>query len=80
MSPPLYLLRRSTSSISSALYTPDNRNALVYITKSLSGNRSGVPKAGFLQIGIEEGLTTDEPLTYAKLLEILLKADKVVTL
>jgi hypothetical protein len=80
MSLPLYLLRRSRLNIPSALCTPDNKNVLFHIPKPLSDNQDGSSKDGFRTVGNEAGLTTDAPLTYTKLLKVLLEAEKVITL
>lgn len=80
MSLPLYLLRRTAPNISSALYIPEKKDLSVHIINSQSDDHGGSQQADFVQIKEEDGLTQRDPLTYAQLLELVLKAEKVVIL
>jgi hypothetical protein len=76
MSRPLYLFRRSVSSISPALYSLENRDLWVRIIGAPSENHVSSETAAFVHVTKEDG----EPLTYKKLLEFIFTARKVVTL
>jgi hypothetical protein len=80
MSSPLYLLRHSLRSIPSALYAPENRTQSVRIIKSQSEDHFSSCKDACIRIGMEDALESSEQLMYTELLELVLKADKVVTL
>jgi hypothetical protein len=80
MSLPMYLLRRSTSNLSSALYDPTCKDITVYITNPQSDNHIASQQAAFIQGGHADCLPNREPLTYRQLVELILKAEKVVTL
>lgn len=80
MSLPLYLLRHSVMNVSAALYSPENRNLSVQIVGSLSGNEDSSNNAVAIQGGNKESTNNGALLTYTQLLELLLTADKVVTL
>lgn len=80
MSLPMYLLRHSASNLSSALYVPTNKDITVHIAKPQSDNHPASQQAAFIQVGNADGLRNREPLTYKQLLELVLNADKVVTL
>jgi hypothetical protein len=80
MSLPLYLLRRATPNISSALYVPEKRDLSVHIINSQSDDHSSSQQAAFMKIGDGDSLTQRDLLTYAQLLELVVNAEKVVIL
>lgn len=80
MSLPLYLLRHSVLTVSSALYSPENSDRSVQMVESPSGNQISSHHAVVIQGGKKEHPNNGEPMTYTQLLELLLTADKVVTL
>jgi hypothetical protein len=80
MSFPVYVLRRSVSSVSSALYSSEKRNISVRIIQPQSDNHISSQKAAFIQVGNEDSGSHGEQLTYGQLLNLLLEAEKVVTL
>ena len=79
MALPMYLLRRSAASVSPALYYPDKEKILVRIIESQAHNHSSSHQAAFVQVG-KDNLMNEQPLTYAQLLKLVLKSEKVVTL
>ena len=80
MSSPVYLLRHSESCISPALYSPEESVHSLRIVTSQLENQSTLGIAGFVQRGLQEKLSNEERITYRQLLELLLTAEKVVTL
>lgn len=76
MSLPLYLLRHSVSGVSPALYSPDKRDLAVRIITPQSDTQEASETAAFIQSREADG----EPVTYVQLLELILSAQKVVTL
>jgi hypothetical protein len=76
MSRPLYVLRHTISGVSPALYSPDKRDRAVRLIERRSDTHVSSETAAFLQISEEDG----EPVTYGQLLELILNAQKVVTL
>ena len=80
MSLPMYLLRRSLSNVSNALYSPGERDITVHIIKPQLDSHFSSEQAALLQVTDEDSLENGHELTYAQLLELILKAEKVVTL
>ena len=80
MSLPVYVLRRSASSVSSALYSSEKRPLSVRIIEPQSDDHFSSQKAAFIQVGNEDSVNNGEQLTYRQLLDLVLEADKVVTL
>ena len=80
MSLSMYLLRHEASSLSSALYAPEKRNISVHVINPQSDDPVGSQQVAFIHVGKEDSLTNRDQLTYAQLLELVLKAEKVVTL
>ena len=76
MSHPLYVLRHAVSGVSPALYSPDKRDVAVRVIEPRSDNHVSSETAAFLQVGEADG----KPVTYVQLLELILNAQKVVTL
>jgi hypothetical protein len=76
----MYLLRRSASSLSSALYDPTWKDITVQITNPQSDDHLASQQAAFIHVGHADGLPNREQLTYRQLVELILKAEKVVTL
>lgn len=80
MSLPMYVLRRAASDLSSALYDPAGQDVTVHIRSPQSDDRTSSQQAAFIQLGHADDLANREQLTYRQLVELLLKAEKVVTL
>ena len=80
MSLPVYVLRRSPASISSALYSSEKRTLSVRIIEPQSDDHVPSQKAAFIQAGNEDSGSNREQLTYRQLLNLVLEAEKVVTL
>lgn len=80
MSLPMYLLRRSASNLSSALYDPACKDVTIHIRNPQSDDHTASQRAAFIQVGHADCLPNSDQLTYRQLLELVLKAEKVVTL
>lgn len=80
MSLPIYLLRRSPSTLPSALYPPQNKEILVLIIAPLSESHASSHEAVSLQLKDAGHFINGQGFTYKKLLELVLAADKAVTL
>jgi hypothetical protein len=76
----MYVLRRSASSVSAALYVPERNNISVRLIETQSDDQCSPRKAAFIQIGNEDSLKNGEQLTYRQLVELVCTAEKVVTL
>jgi hypothetical protein len=76
----MYLLRRSSSHLSSALYDPTWKDITVHITIPQSDDHLASQQAAFIRVGHGDRLPNREQLTYRQLVELILKAEKVVTL
>ena len=80
MSLPMYLLRRSASSLSSALYDPTCKDVTIHIRSPESDDQPASQQTAVIQVGHADCLPDRHQLTYGQLVELLLKAEKVVTL
>lgn len=76
----MYLLRRSASNLSSALYDPACKDVTIYIGSPQSDDHTASQQAAFIQVGHAESLPNRDQLTYRQLVELVVKAEKVVTL
>jgi hypothetical protein len=80
MSLPLYLLRRSASQVSSALYSPEQRDLSVCIIDPRVDNQSSSQKDAVIHVSHENALKNGSVLTYTQLVDLVIKAEKVVIL
>ena len=76
MSLPLYLLRHPKSSVSSCLLSSDHDRISVLLGEYPSSSQ----QVATIQYGDVKPVPMEQALTYKELLEVLLKAGKVVTL
>lgn len=76
----MYLLRLSVSDLPSALYDPACKDVTIHIRSPQSDDHTASQQAAFIQVAQADGLANGERLTYRQLVELLLKAEKVVTL
>ena len=79
MSSVVYLLRSPVEQISPALYSTDDREAVVVRLYPVGSNLSG-ELGEVLQAGGTSSLVTGQCLTRGQLLKLLLYAPKVITL
>lgn len=76
MSLPLYLLRHPKSNVSSCLISLDHHRVSVLLEECPSSSQ----QVATIEYGDVKPVPTEQALTYKELLEVLLKAGKVVTL
>jgi hypothetical protein len=80
MSLPIYLLRRCPSTISSCLYPPQNNERSVLLLEPLVEDQSASRDKVSLASQDAGHFKNGERFTYRQLLDLVLKADKAVTL
>ena len=80
MSLPIYLLRRSPSTIPSSLYPPQNKERSVLILEPLAEDRSPSRETVSLVSQDAGHFNNGDRFTYRQLLNLVLNAKNVVTL
>ena len=80
LSAPLYLLRHPAHTLSSALYSPQEVTASVLLLETTPHSPLSPQVAATLQSEERSHLPIARQLTYEQLLELIIQAEKVVTL
>ena len=80
LSAPLYLLRHPAHTLSPALYAPQDVTASVFVLEATPDSPLSPQFATTLQSGERSHVPIGQRLTYAQLLELIIQAEKVVTL
>lgn len=76
----IYLLRDSVEKMPRALYAFDDSKTVVVGIEDAMSSRSLSRIAEILRPGSDTNLTTGQSLTYSELLDLVMKAGKVITL
>lgn len=80
LSAPLYLLRHPAHTLSPALYSPQDVTASVLLLETTPHSPISPRFAATLQSGERSRVPIARQLSYGQLLELIIQAEKVVTL
>ena len=76
----VYLVRNPVSTMPRSLYSPHNPNVVVIGIEPTIGKDSSTQSMEVLRSGSTVGLQREQRLTYSQLLEVIIQAEKVITL